>query len=348
MIKNIKGSVALAFVVAVASGCASMHRETAAAPKTEPATPTMSAMVSANTPDVGDQVPPNARPGECYAKVVVAPTFKTEEQQLLKRAAGEKVETIAAKYEDGEERVLLKPASKRLEIIPATYETVEERVMVRPAAKRVEQVQATYETVSEQILVSPATTAWKRSSANTGGATKVDEATGDVLCLVEVPAVYKTVSKEVVKTASSSREIDIPAEFTTVKKQVLKTPPTTREIDVPAEYGTVKVTKLLTPAKEIKTAIPAEYQTVQRTVQTSAGRSEWRQILCETNSTPSKLTEIQQSLKTAGFDPGRTDGVMTANSFGAIQSYQQAKNLPVDNGRYINVATVKALGLTTK
>lgn len=348
MITNFKSGLTLAFVVAAASGCASMHHETASAPKSEPATPTMTAMVSANAPDAGDQVPPNAKPGECYARVTVAPTFKTEEQQLLKRAAAEKVEIIPAKYEDGEERVMLKPISKRFEIIPATYETVEERVLVRAASKRIESVPATYETVSEQILVSPATTAWKRGAANSGGATKVDEATGDVLCLVEVPAVYKTISKEVVKTPTGNREVDIPAEYTTVKKQVLKTPPSTREIEVPAEFGTVKVTKLVTPAKEMRTTIPAEYQTVQRTVQTSAGRSEWRQILCENNSTPAKLTEIQQSLKTAGFDPGRTDGVMTPKSFSAVQAYQQSKSLPVDSGRYINVATVKALGIATK
>jgi Putative peptidoglycan binding domain len=339
--------VSLAFVAAAITGCASMHHQTPTSQSTAP-TPSLTSMVSANSPDAGDQVPPNARPGECYAKVVVAPTYKTEEQQLLRRAAGEKVEIVPAKYEVVDERVILKPASKRLEIIPATYDTVDERVMVRPAGKKIEQVPATYETVSEQILVSPATTAWKRGSANGSTATKVDDATGEVLCLVEVPAVYKTVSKEVVKTPATSREIEIPAEFTTVKKQVLKTPASTREIDVPAEFGTVKVTKLVTPSKEIKTAIPAEYQAVQRTVQTSAGRSEWRQILCETNSTSAKLTEIQQALKTAGFDPGRTDGVMSTQSFGAIQAYQQAKSLPVDSGRYINVATVKALGLAAK
>jgi Putative peptidoglycan binding domain len=313
-----------------------------------PALPTASAMVAANTPASPDAVPPNAKAGECYARVNIPATFKTEEQQLLKRPASEKVEFIPAKYEDGEERVILKPASKRLEVIPATYETVEERVLVRAAGKRVEQIPATYETVTEQVLVSPATTAWKRGGANGGGATKVDEATGDVLCLVEVPATYKTVSKEVLKTAASTREAEIPAEYTTVKKQVLKTPPSTREIEVPAEFGTVKVTKLVTPAKEVKTPIAAEYQTVQRTVQTAAGRSEWRQILCENNSTPAKLTEIQQSLKSAGFDPGRTDGVMSAKSFGAVQAYQQSKNLPVDSGRYINVATVKALGVAAK
>ncbi len=65
-------------------------------------------------------------------------------------------------------------------------------------------------------------------------------------------------------------------------------------------------------------------------------------------SHPAKLAEIQSSLKTAGFDPGRTDGVMTTKSFSAVQAYQQSKNPPVDSGRYINVATVKALAVGAK
>lgn len=307
-----------------------------------------SSMVAASAPANTDMVPPNARPGECYSRVNIPAAFKTEEEKLLKRAGSERVDIVPAKYEDGEERVLLKPAGKRLEIIPATYDTVDERILVRPASKRIEQVPATYETVSEQVLVTPSTTVWKRGVGDGTNATKVDDATGDVMCLVDVPAVYKTFSKEVIKTAATTREVDIPAEYTTVKKQVVKTAATTREIDVPAEYGTVKVKKLVTAAKETKTTIPAEYQTVQRTVQTAAARSEWRQILCDTNSTPAKIAEIQQSLKTAGFDPGRTDGVMSTKSFSAIQAYQQSKGLPVDDGRFVNIATVKALGVNTK
>ena len=347
MSRQMPATLALAVLVAAISGCASMHQPSHSHGATE-APAVASSLATANTPTTLDAIPPNAKAGECYTRVTTPAAFKTEEQQLLRRPASERVELIPAKYEDGQERILLKPASKRLEVIPATYETVDERVLVRAAGKRIEQIPPTYETISEQVLVSPATTAWKRGAAGIGGATKVDEATGDVLCLVEVPAVYKTVSKEALKTPASTREIEIPAEYTTVKKQVLKTPPSTREIEVPAEYGTVKVTKLVTPAKEVKTPIAAEYQTVQRTVQTAAARTEWRQILCETNSTPAKLGEIQNALKTAGFDPGRTDGVMTTKSFSAVQAYQQSKNLPVDSGRYINVATVKALGVGAK
>ena len=74
--------------------------------------------------------------------------------------------------------------------------------------------------------------------------------------------------------------------------------------------------------------------------------SEWREILCDTNATPQTLVSLQQALKRAGFDPGREDGRVDDRTLSAVRAFQQAKNLPVDSERYINIATVKALGVT--
>ena len=74
--------------------------------------------------------------------------------------------------------------------------------------------------------------------------------------------------------------------------------------------------------------------------------SEWREILCDTNATPQTLVSLQQALKRAGFDPGREDGRVDDRTLGAVRAFQQSKNLPVDSERYINIATVKALGVT--
>jgi hypothetical protein len=165
------------------------------------------------------------------------------------------------------------------------------------------------------------------------------------MCLIEKPAVYKTVTNKVMVKGPGTREEDIPAEYTTVKKTVLKTPATTREVEVPAEYAKVRTTKLVTPASEKITDIPAEYDTVTSTKTVTAGSWEWRQILCATNSTPTKLQEIESALSAAGQNPGTVDGVVDSNTLTALQSYQAAKGLPVDRGRYINVQTVKALGV---
>jgi Putative peptidoglycan binding domain len=293
--------------------------------------------------------PPSAKPGECYINLHTKPVTEQATQQVLKTAASQKIDIIPAAYAEGEETIMVKPATTRLEVVPATYGTAEETVLVKPAGKRLVPVDAVYEDKSEQVLVSEASTFWKRSTvaeaANSGAKEQIAGDDGYVMCLIEKPAVYKTVTNKVMVKGPSTREEEIPAEYTTVTKTVLKTPATTREVEVPAEYAKVKTTKLVTPASEKVTDIPAVYDTVTSTKTVSAGSWEWRQILCATNSTPAKLQEIESALSAAGQNPGNIDGVVDSNTLTAIQSYQAAKGLPLDRGRYINIQTVKALGI---
>jgi Putative peptidoglycan binding domain len=294
---------------------------------------------------------PPARVGECYARVIVPASTGTVSERVLKRAASSKVEIVPAVYSDGEERIMVRAESKQLQVIPAVYQDATERVMVRPASKQLISTPATYKTATERRLVTPATSVWKRSSELTiaeRALQNVDSRAGDVLCLVEVPAVYQDVVTQVIDQPGTSREVDVPAEYTTVVKSVVLTPATTREIVIPAEYRTVKTSKVATPAREVRTDIPAEYDTITKTVTTAAARNEWRQIVCETNATPAKLAEIQNALTRAGFATGRTDGIIDNGTLAAVRKFQEARGLPVDYDRYINVATVRTLGVAEK
>ena len=71
-------------------------------------------------------------------------------------------------------------------------------------------------------------------------------------------------------------------------------------------------------------------------------RQSWQKIIL----TDATLVALQQALKRAGFDPGREDGRVDERTMNAVRAFQQAKSLPVDSERYINMATVKALGVT--
>jgi hypothetical protein len=73
---------------------------------------------------IGDEtaaLPPHARPGECYAKVFVPPTFKTVSERVMVKEASDRIEIVPAKYEWVEERVCVKDASTRLVEVPAEY-----------------------------------------------------------------------------------------------------------------------------------------------------------------------------------------------------------------------------------
>jgi len=287
-------------------------------------------------------LPPNAKPGECYARLYIPPTYKTVSETMLRRGAGERLEIIPAKYEWVEEQVLVSAASHRLEVVPAQYEWVEERVLVKEASSRMEEVPAKYEWQEETILVRPAETVWKKGR---GPVEKMDNATGEIMCLVEIPAVYKTVKKKVMVTPPTTREIVIPAEYETVKQKIVAKPPTKRTIEIPAVYKTVKVKKMVAVPKEIIIAIPAEYQTVTKTELVTEGRMEWREILCETNVSADFIKKFQIALKKAGHNPGPIDGVIGSETVAAMKAYQKEKGLAVGALTY---NTIQSLGIVPR
>jgi hypothetical protein len=294
------------------------------------------------TPSDAMLLPPNAKPGQCYARVFIPPTYKTVTETVLKRGASEDIDIIPAKYEWVEEQVLVSAASQKLETVPAQYEWVEEKVLVKQASSRKEEIPAKYEWQEEKVLVKPAETVWKKGR---GPIEKVENATGEIMCLVEIPAVYETVKKKVMVSPPSTREIAIPAQYETVKKRVMVKPPTTRTIEIPAAYKTVKVQKMVSPPQEKKIPIPAEYQSVTKTQQVTDGRMEWREILCETNVSTDFVRRFQTALSKAGHDPGPIDGVIGWQTEAAMKAYQKQKGLAEGALTY---ETVKSLGLAPR
>ena len=280
--------------------------------------------------------------GECYARVVNPAKFETKTETLLAKAASERIEIIPAKFETVEEQVLVKPAGKKIvEIIPPVYKTVEQTVIVKPASEKIEQIPAVFKEVEEKQLIKPASTVWKKGR---GPIEKIDGLTGEIMCLVTEPAEYRTVTKRVVATPAEVRRIPVPAEYGTIRRQELLKPAEVREIDTPAEYKTVRTLKMVAPAEERRIPIPAEYQTVSTKVLVAEGKAEWKSILCETNTTPGIVQDIQRALKAKGFDPGPIDGVIGVKTSAAITAFQQANGLATGG---VTIDTLDKLGVST-
>jgi hypothetical protein len=251
---------------------------------------------------------PDAKPGECYAKVVTQPEYLTKKVKQLVKPATERIEIEPAVYETVKETVTVKGVSQMLEVVPAQYGEAEERILVRPAYRRAIEMPALYDTVTERILVKPAYTTWKPGAGTS--VRKIDEKTGEIYCLVEIPAEYRTESRQVLKEAAKLRYEDVPEEYTTVKKAVLKTPETTRVVEIPAEFVVREVVKMVRAPQEKRIAISAEYVEVETQTLSAVGVEEWHQILCAENATQAKVVEIQNALKAAGLYSGAIDGVL--------------------------------------
>ena len=288
----------------------------------------------------GDMLlPPKAKPGECYARVFIPPAYRTSTEKALMRGAAERLEVIPARYEWVEKRVLVTEASERLEVVPAQYQWVEEKYLVKEASTRMKEIPAKYDWETETIMVKPAYSVWKKGR---GPIEKVDNATGEIMCLVEIPASYQALKKKVMVSPPGTHTVNIPAEYETVKKKVMVKPPATRKVEIPAVYKTVKVRNLVSKPKERRIPVAAEYQTVTKTEKVSEGRMEWRQILCETNVSPGIITRVQTALQQSGHNPGPIDGVLGRQTRVALKSYQQKKGLAVGELTY---ETIKSLGV---
>ena len=269
-------------------------------------------------------LPPAAKAGECYARDFVPQQDKPISKTVLKREASARVETVPARYEWVEQKVLTREASQQLKVIPAKYGWKEEQVMVREASTKLVEQPAVYENVEEKILVREGYTTWKKGR---GPIERIDNATGEIMCLIEVPAQYKTVVKKVVKTPASVRKVEIPAEYKTVKRRVVVEPAKTVTVDVPEQYNTVKVRKMAEKPQERRIEIPAEYQEVSDQVLVSEGHLEWRPILCETNTSADVVRKLQMALRNAGYNPGQIDGVIGHETMAATNAYQKANGL---------------------
>ena len=280
--------------------------------------------------------PPNPLPGECYARIALSAVTQNVEEQIMIEPARQEVRIIPAQFGDVTEEVVVREATTELITVPASYTTVQEEVVVRPAARRLIPVEPIYDTVIEEIVVVPERTVWK---PGTGPIQKLDEATGEILCLVTEPAVTKQVERRVMIQPASTREEIIPAVTEVVEREVVNTPARVEERLIPAETRTVTRRVEVVPAREEIIEIPPVFDTIAREVVIEPARTEWRSILCETNTTPDIIRRIQVSLQQRGYYNGPVDGIFGPLSQRAIDGFQR------DNGQVGTGVTMDTLGL---
>ncbi len=270
----------------------------------------------------GDLYPPNARPGECYARMLIPGESRTVTEKVLK-----------------------KEASERVEIVPATYKTVTKRVLVKPETSKLVSVPAKYGTKTERIQISEATTVWKKGAGTMAAGAGTGAAGGSsAAAIVDRFGNQKIIGSRVTDTGELMCLVEVPAQYKTVTKTVLVSPATTKTVTSPAVYKTVEVTELVTAAQEKRIAIPEEYGTVTRTEQVRGEQLTWVPVLCQVNMTTGNVTTLQSALKKNGCYSCNVDGVMGPCTFRGAQCYAKKKGLPYGTN-FVTVETIRALGL---
>jgi hypothetical protein len=231
------------------------------------------------------QMPPNAKPGECYARVYISPRYKTISKQ-----------------------VMIQPATEEVKILPAKYQWAEKQVLVSEAITEFKEIPAVYKWVTEKILVKEAHTMWKKGRGNIE---KIDNATGEVMCMVHVPPTYKT-----------------------VKKRIMVSPARIEEINKPAVYKVIKYKKMIHPPQKQVVPIPAQYKTITKKVKITEGKMIWKRTMCETNIDRSLVKKIQSYLRKDRYNPGPVDGILGSQTRRALKSFQRDKGLAIGSITY--------------
>lgn len=296
----------------------------------------------------GGAYPPDSDAGSCFARVLIPETTEIVTEQVIDEPERTEVRFIPAVLETYTQEVLVKEATKAYTVIPAQFATQTEEVLEAPERIETIVIPATFETQTEKVLIRPAYTTWKPgaglfgrnvpdASAGTGSAMS----TGELLCRVEVPDQFENITRTRIVTPERTETRVMPARYRTISRQVVASPARVVEEDVPAVYETITLQREVTPAQEETLVIAATYRTVEKRVVTGGGSVEWREVLCDTNTSPAKIKEVQQALNDKGYAVP-TDGDFGPATLKAMEAYQRANGLPVG---YLTVRTVETLGV---
>lgn len=242
-------------------------------------------------------LPPDAKPGECYARVFVPAVYEATTETLLKKAESSRIEVIPATYKTVEKEVLVSEASEQLITIPAEYETQVEDVLVseRQLIWRTDKSSKAPE-ASKALLDTARKYGINLAAAHPGDCfhehylppvyetVYTDELVAEESFRIEVvPARYEMVNETVLVSEASTELVNVPATYKYIEERVLvkeahtawkkgrglveKIDNTTGEImcliEVPAEYKTVRKKVVDQPAHTMVKEIPAKYKTVK-------------------------------------------------------------------------------------
>jgi hypothetical protein len=289
------------------------------------------------------QLPSQARPGQCFGRVLVPATYRNEAMSVVTREAYEQVQVSDPVFRADQQSFTMSDAYKRYEVTEPTFRTESQTIVTRPAHERLVASPAVLGTRSETIMIREPRLVW-RAGSNLSGVRRMDSSTGEIFCLVEEAAVTQTVTRTVQTQPARISRQSVPAETATIQRRVLATPASVREIIVPETRQNVTVQTLISPAGERRSLVPEQRGTVNRQVIETGERYEWVPVVCE--STPNgvvSVTAAQRALAAKGLYRGPIDGVVGSRTTQAIREYQRLNRLP-GNGS-LTIETARSLGL---
>ncbi|ACT60578.1 peptidoglycan-binding domain-containing protein [Hirschia baltica] len=285
---------------------------------------------------------PDAQAGQCFARITLPAAYDIVPETVVVEDAHERLVVNDTQFGPSSIDVQVKDQGVRYEVRQPVYETVTEQVLVKPAHERLQVIAARFEDVTETIIVEEARKVWK-AGTNLSSHRKIDEQTGQVYCLVDVPAKTRTVTRRVMVQPEQVTRIPVEAQYATVQKQVLVDRGGVAEIPTPPEFKTLSTQEIISPASTSRSMTAPRTAIVERTVLRAPERFEWVEVLCDTNAQTSSISDLQIALRDRGFYSGPIDGIIGTQTEEAVRQFQAANGLPHQG--FVTMETMRHLGL---
>jgi uncharacterized lipoprotein YehR (DUF1307 family) len=220
---------------------------------------------------------PPAKPGECYARILIPAKYETKTEKMLKKAESERIEIIPAQYGWEEKTIQTADSSYNLVPISGNFDTKTTKYQISKGRR--------YWAISLKPGAAEANTALLEAAKN-GGINLDSTQAGTCYHEHYIPPKYKTVTEQVIATESSEKIQVIPAKYEWAEEQILVREPSFKLINVPETYKKVTEKILVEPAKTVwkkgqgpvekldnstgeivcLVEVPAKYKTITKTV----------------------------------------------------------------------------------
>lgn len=327
-----------------------------------------------------DLPPAAARPGQCFARVLVPAVYRDAPMEVVTQEAVERIDVAEPTFRMRPETVLTREGFTRFIVTEPTFRTEQATIVTRPAYERLVVQPAQMATRTETVTIREPRMVW-RAGANLSGIRRLDTNTGEIYCLVEERGVTQTVTRRVVTAPAQVSRVVVPEQTETLTRQVVATPASVREVSIAPETRTVQIQELATPAAQRRVMVPEARSTVKRQILVTPERYEWAQVECDHsgaaatnvpmapnramaaptteprgvpvpfNNRPVQAApitistrDLQHALAQKGFYRGPIDGIYGNLTRNAVSAFQRSNNMAV-TGR-VNAEMVRALGLS--
>ena len=274
--------------------------------------------------------------------------------------------TVPAQYKTVTKRVQVRAAQNIRKFIPAVYKTVKQKQRVSGAVYKTVKRPARYATKNYRVKVAGARYVWRPVLCATNAPKHYKHKTNNRKAAVMQKPVKRVHKQHYKRPAAGSSGISY-AQYMAVMNAPLKSKPSKTKATKKKAVKKVMTPKTVAPKtmpkQEVKMAPKADTKTMEALAAEAKAAAESKKAEAaskasktetKVNSTApkkdDKKAEIQQNivygiqaaLKSKGFNPGKLDGKMGANTAKALKAFQSSRGLPVG---VLSKDTFRALGL---